>query len=105
DGFLLEDTYTADEREYRVDFYYNNLLEWTGYLLPDYFSRELNGFPVIELSAIDCLGTLKDVPYLDTDGRAFTGRQTLLTAVTNCLRSTDIDLPLDVLIDIESEDW
>lgn len=105
DGFNADDVYTSDEKEYLVKYYENNILDWSGYLLPDFLNREIGGFPVIELSAVDHLGMLKDIPYQNSNGKPFDVKQSLLTVLINCIKATDIELNIKVVVDIICSEW
>jgi hypothetical protein len=104
-NFSVDDIYTSDEREYQVKYYKNNVLDWVGYLLPDYFSKEVSGYPVLKLSAIDQLGMLKDKPYQNNNGKPFQERMSFLRLLVNCLKHTGIDLNLKVVADFTCDEW
>lgn len=104
-GFDVDDIYTTDEREYQLRFYVDEVLEWVGYLLPDYFSKEINLYPSVVLSAVDQLGSLKDAPFSEYNGSPYIGRSSLFSVISLCLERTGIDLPINDIVNIESTNW
>ena len=70
DGSIPLDTFISnDDTAWRVDFYINNILHWTGYINQDDCSEEIkyNPYEVI-LNATDQLGLLKQKYFVDEDG-------------------------------------
>lgn len=104
-NFKVEDIYTSDEKEYQVKYYENNILEWMGYLLPDFFDREISGHPVVELTAVDHLGMLKGIPYQNINGKPYQGRMSFMRLLINCIKHIDIDLNLKIMVDLVCDEW
>ena len=93
--FNIDDLATSDETELRVVFYYDNVIEWIGYVTPDFFNVEITENPVISLTASDRIGILKDVAYTVED--FYTNeRVSLLSIFVKAIKETDLDLPINV---------
>jgi len=84
---LITDIGTSEEGRFMVRILWtaSDLKFWHGMLLPDIGSWEEAYYPyVLKLKATDGLASLKDVDYND-DGDEYTGKQTLLQHLLNCL--------------------
>ena len=84
---LITDIGTSEEGRFMVRILWtaSDLKFWHGMLLPDIGSYEEAYYPyVLKLKATDGLASLKDVDYND-DGDEYTGKQTLLQHLLNCL--------------------
>src|SRR5690606_245026 len=51
------------ETKLNIKFYFNNVLEWTGFILPDFYQETINKEKILNITATDRLGILKDVPF------------------------------------------
>lgn len=85
---------------WRVDYYLNSNLEWSGFLVMDDCREALLGTPtVINLKANDGLGLLKDVAFTDLTGSIIyygggsNGTIKLLDVLNYCLYRTGLLLP------------
>src|SRR5690606_7951628 len=93
--FNIDDLATSDETEIRTVLYYDNELEWIGYVIPDFFNVEITQNPLINLTAQDRIGILKDVPYEFTSD--IVNRIRLVDIVANILKQTDLELNINVV--------
>src|SRR5690606_18979319 len=60
--------------------------EWVGRVLTDLYDESTMGDPSdMEMKAIDGLGALENIPYLDSSGDAYSGRAFLKDIALNCL--------------------
>lgn len=60
--------------------------EWEGYLSAGTYSQEYRNAPYrVSLKAVDGLATLKDIPYLDAEGKRYTNIRTLGEIITDIL--------------------
>jgi len=60
----FEEFWTADEREFKVEYYRDSVLEWLGYVIPNGFSYELRGgVYYAEIKASCGLSTLESIPF------------------------------------------
>ena len=103
--FSYEDIYTGDERTFQVKVYNSSGLIWSGWILPDQVDSEYKIDGIISIVAIDGLGTLKNVGFVDSSGDIFRGRMTLFDVVSKCLEKTDLGLNISVLCDYNCEEW
>lgn len=103
-SFNIDDLATTDETGIRCLFYYDNELEWIGYVTPDFFNVEITSNPVINLTASDRIGVLKDIPYpitnIFTDSRISYGQ-----VVSKVLKQTGLDLNINVLADFDNKEF
>ncbi|MBH8569351.1 hypothetical protein [Hymenobacter negativus] len=87
----------ADDRACRADFYYDEALEFTGYVQPDIYEEPLVGTTVaVELTATDGLAALKDVDFAGHVGQELRGRRPVLDTLLHCLSRTGLALPVAV---------
>lgn len=93
--FNIDDLATSDETELQVVFYYDNAVEWIGYVTPDFFNVEITENPVISLTASDRIGILKDVPYYVEDFYT-DDRVSLLSIFVKAIKETGLDIPINV---------
>lgn len=93
--FNIDDLATSDETEIRTVLHYDNELEWIGYVIPDFFNVEITQNPLINLTAQDRIGILKDVSYpLFSD---IVNRVRYIDIVANILKQTDLTLNINVV--------
>ncbi|MGN0020822.1 MAG: hypothetical protein ACI35Z_08515, partial [Sphingobacterium hotanense] len=96
--FNIDDLATSDETQLRVVFYFNDEIEWIGFATPDFFSTEITSSPLINITASDRIGILKDVDYVIDD--IFTEeRINYLDILQKCLSYTGLDLNINILCD------
>ncbi len=90
----------ADDR-YRVNWYINGVLNFTGFLSISDLSQEFMPNPnVINLVAVDRLGLLNDIPLKDFDGETPMNEQTLLDFLLWALSKTGLRLNLKTIFNI-----
>lgn len=93
--FNIDDLSTTDETEIRCVFYYDNALEWIGFVTPDFFSVEITENPLIALTASDRIGILKDVDYtIESD---ITEKVRKIDILSNILKETGLDLNINIV--------
>lgn len=102
-NFNIDDLKTSDETELLVRFYYDNQLEWTGFVVPDFFTEEIGVISEVNLTASDRIGILKDIDYPTDDLND--NRKSLMAILDTCIKYTGLDLPYKVILDIECEEW
>ena len=81
------------ETKLNVKFYFNNVLEWTGFILPDFYQETINKDKVVNITATDRLGILKDVAFPENYQNI-----SLLDIVKTCLLKTGLSLNIVTLI-------
>jgi len=96
--FNIDALKTSNETEIKVDYYINNIKKWTGFVIPDFFSKEIGKRSVVSMVASDRIGTLKGVTL--TDLNAFVSLRTL---AEQCLSNTGLSLPLNTMVDLEAD--
>lgn len=95
DYTTLKNFYTADERKYRVDYYEDNVLVWQGYHVADIYNEPWISAPFHgSVQAIDGLGALDNMDYVDSAGERYYGRERTLIVLFRCLRKLDLNLPV-----------
>ncbi|WP_286847093.1 hypothetical protein [Proteiniphilum sp. UBA5463] len=96
--FNIDALKTSNETEIKVDYYINNIKKWTGFVIPDFFSKEIGKRSVVSMVASDRIGTLKGVTLSDLN--AFVSLRTL---AEQCLLKTGLSLPLNTMVDLEAD--
>ncbi len=98
DTFNIDDLKTLDETALSVKWYINNDLEWTGFVVPDFFSRDIGEPAIVNLAASDRLSSLKDATL---DGLSeYVKLKDLAIA---CLAKTGLSLPLVNTVDFKAD--
>ena len=86
EDFQLEDLYTENEREFLVEVYRNSGLIWTGFIIPDGCQEAFTFAPYpISVNAVDGLGLLKNLSYVQNDGNFYLGKQSFIEVIQACL--------------------
>lgn len=101
--FNIDDLATSDETEIRAVFYYDNQLEWIGFVTPDFFNVEITENPLIRLTASDRVGVLKDVDYPIVS--EMTNKVRILDIITNILKETGLELNINVICGLNSDQF
>ena len=63
--FNIDDLKTSNETELKVEYFEDNVLTWSGFILPDFFSREIGSPNIVRMTASDRLTALKGVTLSD----------------------------------------
>ena len=86
----LQDLYTENEREFLVEVYRNGSLIWSGFIIPDGCQEAFTFAPyVISVNAVDGLGLLKNLSYVQNDGNFYLGKQSFIDVINACLIRLD----------------
>lgn len=93
-SFNIDNLKTSSETEIKVEHYINNVLDWSGFVIPDFFSKTIGTPATVEMVASDRLGTLKGVTLDDLN--QYVSMRDLAVA---CLAKTGLSLPLYTLAD------
>ena len=92
EDFELEDLYTENEREFLVQIFRNDSLIWSGFIIPDGCQESFTFAPyAISVNAVDGLGLLKNLSYVQNDGNFYVGKQSFIEVIQACL--TRLDAP------------
>ncbi len=90
EDFQLEQLYTENEREFLVEVYRNGGLIWTGFIIPDGCQEAFTFAPYpIAVNAVDGLGLLKNLSYVQNDGNFYLGKQSFIEVINACLIRLD----------------
>lgn len=96
DQFFI-DLYTNDPNLYRLNYYKDNDLKWTGKVLPFIYSEDYKSPPYyVNVTATDGLAELKDFYLLKKDGFPMYGTMSLIKIVAFCLNKLNLDLNIRV---------
>lgn len=95
------DLYSEEERTFSVIYKRNNQILFNGWLSPEgIYEDYVADHWIISLDCTDGLGFLNNLSYVeDATGLIFTGKQTLLEIVVNCLKRTKT--PQNILTSID----
>ena len=63
--FNIDKLKTSNETELKVEYFEDNVLTWSGFILPDFFSREIGSPNIVRMTASDRLTALKGVTLSD----------------------------------------
>jgi len=86
EDFELEDLYTENEREFLVEIYRNGILIWSGFVIPDGCQEAFTFAPyAISVNAVDGLGLLKNLSYVQNSGDFYLGKQSFIEVINACL--------------------
>jgi hypothetical protein len=84
--FELQDLYTENEREFLVQIYRGGSIIWRGFIIPDGCQEQFMFTPYgIQVNAVDTLGLLKNLAYVQNDGNFWVGKQSFLDIIYNCI--------------------
>ncbi len=97
-SFNIDSLKTSSETEIKVEHYIDNILDWAGFVIPDFFSKTIGSPATVEMVASDRLATLKGVAL--TDLNQYTSMRDLAVA---CLAHTGLSLPLYTLADFGND--
>jgi hypothetical protein len=93
--FNIDDLKTSNETELKVEYFEGNVLTWSGFILPDFFSKEIGSPNIIRMTASDRLSALKGVTLSDLPIRV-----SLRDLIELCLEQTGLSLALVAQIQI-----
>lgn len=97
-SFNIDSLKTSSETEIKVEHYIDNILDWAGFVIPDFFSKTIGSPATVEMVASDRLATLKGVTL--TDLNQYVSMRDLAVA---CLAHTGLSLPLYTLADFGND--
>lgn len=95
----FRDLYIEDERFNEVVYKIDDKIEFVGYLKSDGYYRDyVNSEWVVTMKAVDGVGLLKNLSYVDSAKEIYVGKEKEIKIVANCLKRTG--LSLDICVDI-----
>ena len=95
--FNIDTLKTSSETDIRVTYYINDVKTWEGFVLPDFFTREIGGSGEVNMTATDRISTLKNVTLSDLPEMVSIRELCVL-----CLAKTGLDLPLKTMADFSA---
>lgn len=91
----VENLFTDDAQQIRVTFIQGGTTTWRGFVVPGQFYRKFNKSSyIVTLLATDQLGILKEMPFQDGSGDPYFYQQTEMTAISNILQKTGLELTI-----------
>jgi hypothetical protein len=94
--FNIDNLKTSSETELKVNHYIDGVLKWSGFILPDFFSRIVGSPAIVEMVATDRLGALKAATIEPS-----TQYSKIRDLLISCLAKTGLTLPLMTMLDFE----
>lgn len=95
--FNIDNLKTSNETDIKVEYYIDNVLTWSGFVVPDFFSRVIGTPAVVNMVASDRLGSLKGQTLSNLPATI-----TLSSLVSSCLAKTGLSLPVNLKADFTS---
>lgn len=97
----FDDLYSEEEKTFSVQYTRDSVISFNGWLTSDGIYQDYVADKwVISIDCVDGLGYLSDLSYVDSNGFTFTGNQTLLEIIVNCLNRTGVSQNINTNIDI-----
>lgn len=105
--FQLEDLYTEDELRWLINIKRNGSVIWRGFIIPDGCQESFTFTPyTISVNAVDTLGLLKNLSYVQNDGNFWLGKQTFIEVIYNCLNRVQIpDMDIYTCVNVTEESY
>lgn len=97
----FSDLYSGVEKTFKVFYYRDGVLKLEGWLISDGIYEDfVSDKWIIDIDVTDGLSFLKDLAYVDASGLQYTGKQSQLEIISNCLLRTGIGQNINTNIDI-----
>lgn len=105
--FQLETLWTENETQWLIVIYRNGSVIWRGFIIPDGCEQSFTFTPYeVSVNAVDTLGLLKNLAYVQNDGNFWLGKQTFIEVIYNCLNRIPIpDMNIYTCVNIYEEDY
>lgn len=96
-----EDLYTEEDKTFFIKYTRDNEVEFNGWLTPEgYYEDFVYDKWTISLECVDGLAFLEDLSYVQNSGLFYTGKQSQLEIISNCLGRIGIKQNINTNIDI-----
>jgi len=93
--------FTSEERTYRVEYITLSQTRFIGWIDPEgYYESFITGIWFIKITCLDGLSYLKNLSYVQSNGLIWTGKQSALEIITNCLERTELYMSFYTAIEI-----
>ena len=87
----FSELFTSAERTWLVQYQRDSTVLFNGWVTPEgYYEDFVNDKWQVTLDCVDGLSFLEDLSYVDESGFFYTGKQSQLEVIANCLRRTGI---------------
>ena len=97
----FDDLFTEEERQIQVIYKRNSETKFVGWLNPEgWYESFVNDRWDVTFDVVDGLSYLKDLSYVDSSGLFYTGKQSQLEVIVNCLARTGLQLNINTDIRI-----
>lgn len=97
----FSDLYSEVEKTFEVQYKRDGVTKFNGWLISDgIFEDFVSDKWTIDIDVTDGLSFLKDLAYVNSSGFTFTGKQSQLEIIVNCLNRTGIEQNINTNIDI-----
>ena len=84
---------TVGDKKFKVKFYKNDVIFWTGFLKPDGIIESfVTDKWLITITAVDGLGYLKNIEFKNENSEVYRGSQSEKTLLERCLSLTGLDI-------------
>ncbi len=105
--FQLDSLWTEDELKWLIVIYRNSSVKWRGFIIPDGCQQSFTFTPYeVSVNAVDTLGLLKNLAYVQNDGNFWLGKQTFIEVIYNCLNRIPIpDMNIYTCVNIYEESY
>lgn len=90
---VLTDVLSGDDEKYEVLVQHGSIDLWVGYIVPDSYGYVPYQRGVARVTATDRLGTLFGSAYLQSTGYVYSGRQSIVQIIANCMEKVVSGLP------------
>lgn len=102
----LSDLYSEDERTFKVEMEKEGNIVFSGFILPDgIWADFVQDKWKLDITATCGLSSLKNYSFSQENKQNFFGRMTAIDIISNCLKKTDLNLPIYVNCQIEYNGW
>lgn len=93
--------FTSNERTYQVEYKRDGVVRFRGWIEPEgYYESFITTTWFIKVNCLDGLSYLKNLSYVQSNGLIWTGKQSGLEIILNCLERTNLYLDVYTNIDI-----
>lgn len=100
-SLTYDNLYSEDDRTFLIKYDRAEQREFNGWLTPEgYYEDYVSDKWQISLECVDGLAFLEDLSYVDENGLFYTGKQSQLEIITNCLNRIGIIKNINTNIDI-----
>jgi hypothetical protein len=103
-SFNMTDFYSNDERQWKVEQFYNGTLDWQGWIIPDEITdMYIDGNYEVSLKATDGLESLTGFQFQDTAGQPYLGQRKLTDILQICLKNLGYSASKRIICSIISD--